>query len=111
MRIFKATHLGMCFGVRNAITLANKVAVTNSPFSANLSIIILSLMSCVMRSLGESFQEIRYDTVMITAHGCSQKTIASLQARGYQVLQSTCPLVRYVHKTVRHREMRTDFIQ
>ena len=104
MRIFKATHLGMCFGVRNAITLANKVAAT-SQFSVLGELVHNNIVLDELRNKGvhfaNSFQDIRYDTVMITAHGCSQKTIAYLQSRGYQVLQSTCPLVRYVHKTVR----------
>ncbi|HON06689.1 MAG TPA: 4-hydroxy-3-methylbut-2-enyl diphosphate reductase [Verrucomicrobiota bacterium] len=104
MRIFKANHLGMCFGVRNAITLANKVATT-SQFSVLGELVHNNIVLDELRNKGvhfaNLFQEIKYDTVMITAHGCSQKTIASLQSRGYQVLQATCPLVKYVHKTVR----------
>lgn len=104
MRIFKANHLGMCFGVRNAITLANKVAAT-SQFSVLNELVHNNIVLDELRNKGvhfaNSFQDIRYDTVMITAHGCSQKTIAYLQSRGYQVLEATCPLVKYVHKTVR----------
>jgi 4-hydroxy-3-methylbut-2-enyl diphosphate reductase len=105
MRIFKATHLGMCFGVRNAVNLAYKVAET-SQFTILGELVHNDIVLDNLRKKAvhftNSFQEIKHNTVMITAHGCSQKTITSLQASGYHVLQATCPLVKFVHKVVRH---------
>jgi len=39
--------------------------------------------------------------VMITAHGTSDRTRASIAARGLQVVEATCPLVHVAHRAVR----------
>jgi 4-hydroxy-3-methylbut-2-enyl diphosphate reductase IspH len=44
-------------------------------------------------------------TVMITAHGASQRRLAQLRARDLRVLNATCPLVRAAHRAVNTREL------
>src|SRR5207248_3349252 len=39
--------------------------------------------------------------VMITAHGAADSVIAGLRARGLQVEEATCPLVRHAHRSLR----------
>jgi 4-hydroxy-3-methylbut-2-enyl diphosphate reductase len=39
-------------------------------------------------------------TVMVTAHGASEKTLAATRARGLAVVEATCPLVHVAHKAV-----------
>ena len=39
-------------------------------------------------------------TVMITAHGASEKAIGRVRERGLNVMEATCPLVRLAHRAV-----------
>jgi 4-hydroxy-3-methylbut-2-enyl diphosphate reductase len=39
-------------------------------------------------------------TVMITAHGASEKAMARVRERGLNLMQATCPLVRVAHRAV-----------
>ena len=38
---------------------------------------------------------------MVTAHGASERALASTRARGLEVVEATCPLVRVAHRAVR----------
>ena len=39
-------------------------------------------------------------TVMITAHGASEKAMGRVRERGLNVMEATCPLVRLAHRAV-----------
>jgi 4-hydroxy-3-methylbut-2-enyl diphosphate reductase len=39
-------------------------------------------------------------TVMVTAHGASERTLARTRAAGFTVVEATCPLVRVAHRAV-----------
>ena len=39
-------------------------------------------------------------TVMITAHGASEKTLSAARGRGLAVMEATCPLVHVAHRAV-----------
>ena len=39
-------------------------------------------------------------TVMVTAHGASERTLASTRALGLEVVEATCPLVHVAHRAV-----------
>jgi 4-hydroxy-3-methylbut-2-enyl diphosphate reductase len=39
-------------------------------------------------------------TVMVTAHGASDRRLAATRARGLEVIEATCPLVRVAHRAV-----------
>jgi 4-hydroxy-3-methylbut-2-enyl diphosphate reductase len=103
MKIIRAEHLGMCFGVRDAIELASTEA-------RNRPVTILGELvhnETVLRSLQESgvkmsgFSDgVETKTVMITAHGASEKRVAAVRARGHEVLEATCPLVKVAHRAV-----------
>src|SRR5260370_15535807 len=38
---------------------------------------------------------------MVTAHGASERALASTRARGLEVVDATCPLVHVAHRAVR----------
>ena len=88
MKILRASHLGMCFGVRDAIDLA-----LNHP--EPLTVLgDLVHNETVLRQLRERGVRIDHqpdavatDTVMITAHGASQRRMAEVRARGLKVLK------------------------
>ena len=103
MRILRAAHLGMCFGVRDAITLALEHA------EAGPLTILGDLVHnpTVLRGLEEKGITIARDldrvatpTLMVTAHGTSERTLARTRALGLQVVEATCPLVHVAHRAV-----------
>ncbi|MGC8830740.1 MAG: 4-hydroxy-3-methylbut-2-enyl diphosphate reductase [Verrucomicrobiia bacterium] len=104
MRILRANHLGMCFGVKNAINLANKVS-NETKLTILGELVHNNYVLDSLKKKGVDFantrDEIKNHTVMITAHGISDRAISALRASGFAVIEATCPLVKYVHKTVK----------
>jgi len=103
-RILRATHLGMCFGVRDAIELANQAA-SERPVTILGDLVHNETVLAGLRARGIRFAgrpgEAQTNTVMITAHGTSDRTRAQLNEQGFNVLESTCPLVHFAHRTLR----------
>ncbi len=102
MKVVLAESLGLCFGVRDAIDLA-----LTSPHRSELTILgELAHNPAVNQRLREAGiglapspeAPVTTSHVMITAHGAADSVIADLEARGHQVHQATCPLVRHAHR-------------
>lgn len=104
MRIIKAEHLGMCFGVRDAIALANNEARTEKITILGDLVHNETVLSELKRN-GIKFAQkpgaIETGRVLITAHGASDKRIAEVRTRGHSVVEATCPLVHVAHRAVR----------
>lgn len=103
MKILKAEHLGMCFGVRDAIALARETA-EHQPLTILGDLVHNETVLAELRTRGIQIEQkpeaIGTRTVMITAHGTSQKTLDETRARGFHVLEATCPLVRVAHRAL-----------
>lgn len=103
MKIIKAEHLGMCFGVRDAITLARETAA-REPLTVLGDLVHNETVLAELRARGIQIQQrpenVTTPTVMITAHGTSQKTLHETRARGFQVIEATCPLVHVAHRAL-----------
>src|SRR5436190_16723389 len=101
MRIRRATHLGMCFGVRDAISLALN---QTHPITILGDLVHNETVLQQLRSQGVNIQhqvaDITTPNVMITAHGASARTLGRIRERGLNVLEATCPLVHYAHRAV-----------
>jgi 4-hydroxy-3-methylbut-2-enyl diphosphate reductase len=103
MLILRAQHLGMCFGVKRAIAQAT-AAAERAPLTilgdlVHNDLVLHDLQARGIRSRHE-IEEIETATVMITAHGASERRLAQLNARSLHVLNATCPLVAAAHKAV-----------
>lgn len=103
MKILRAEHLGMCFGVRDAIALALGQA-QREPLTILGDLVHNETVLDGLRSRGVRFAD-RPDTastnrVMITAHGASQAAIGAVRSRGHEVVEATCPLVHFAHRAV-----------
>ncbi len=103
MKILRASHLGMCFGVRDAIELATRAAREQpltilGPLVHNEA--VLDRLRAAGIRLAESPADVTTAAVMITAHGAADRTRAALRGRGLQVLEATCPLVHLAHHAV-----------
>jgi 4-hydroxy-3-methylbut-2-en-1-yl diphosphate reductase len=103
MRILQAEHMGLCFGVRDAIQAARE---TEKPHEVTIfgELVHNPIVQSELRELGfdtvaeqtRDSSQLR-DRVMITAHGISQKRLSELEASTKQLIDTTCPLVRRVH--------------
>lgn len=103
MKIIRAEHLGMCFGVKDAIALALETARHES-----LTILgdlvhnenVLAELKARGVVIEHRAEMVNTQTVMVTAHGASERALAQTRALGLNVLEATCPLVRVAHRAV-----------
>ena len=106
MKIKIAQHYGLCFGVRDAIAQAERLAA-----DAPLTILGELVHNPVVRErlAARGVSEGRLDNpgtaqtaqVMITAHGASDAARAAWRSAGFGVADGTCPLVRHAHDQLR----------
>src|SRR5262245_40484618 len=79
MDIIRADHLGMCFGVRDAIALAVERAET-APLTILGDLVHNDAVLADLQSRGittaRDASQVTTPTVMITAHGASERTLA-----------------------------------
>ncbi|MCX6916542.1 MAG: 4-hydroxy-3-methylbut-2-enyl diphosphate reductase, partial [Verrucomicrobia bacterium] len=103
MRVIRAEHLGMCFGVRDAIALAVRQAATE-PLTVLGDLVHNETVLAELRSRGVNIAQhvaaVKTRAVMITAHGASDRALGRARERGLDVMEATCPLVRLVHRAV-----------
>ena len=103
MRIVRAAHLGMCFGVRDAIALALEHADAG-PLTILGDLVhnptVLNALEAKGISVAQDVARVTTPTLMVTAHGTSERTLARTRALGLTVVEATCPLVRVAHRAV-----------
>ncbi len=101
MKIQLAEHYGLCFGVRDAIAQAERLAEQGP-----LTILGELVHNPVVRErlAQRGVREGALDgggtltpQVMITAHGASDRKRAEWREAGFGVADGTCPLVRHAH--------------
>ena len=103
MRILRAAHLGMCFGVRDAIALALEHAGAG-PLTILGDLVhnptVLNALEAKGIGVAHDAARVTTPTVMVTAHGTSERSLARTRAMGLTVVEATCPLVRVAHRAV-----------
>jgi 4-hydroxy-3-methylbut-2-enyl diphosphate reductase len=93
----------MCFGVRDAVALALEHAAAGPlTILGDLVHNPTVLRTLEARGIGaaQDVSQVRTGTVMVTAHGASERALARTRARGLTVVEATCPLVRVAHRAV-----------
>jgi 4-hydroxy-3-methylbut-2-enyl diphosphate reductase len=104
MRVIRADVLGLCFGVRDALKIMEKVdrpdEVTVHGELVHNPIVLNELGRRGFRSVAESGRDPGAGTpvVLITAHGVSDSERRRLEAAGKRLIDTTCPLVERAHK-------------
>jgi 4-hydroxy-3-methylbut-2-en-1-yl diphosphate reductase len=103
MEIIRARHMGMCFGVRDAIAFAAEAA-DERPLTILGELVHNEMVLHDLRARGIRLEQelsgVETPAVMITAHGTSESRLAEAGARGLEVLDATCPLVRRSHRVL-----------
>ena len=105
MKTIRASHLGMCFGVKDAIALALATA-ERQPLTILGDLVHNETVLTELRARGIEFRqqpaEVATGTVMVTAHGASDKRISETRQLGLNVLEATCPLVHVAHRHLKN---------
>jgi 4-hydroxy-3-methylbut-2-enyl diphosphate reductase len=103
MKIIRAEHLGMCFGVKDAIALALRAA-KQEPLTILGDLVHNETVLAELRAQGIRLAQqpagVDTRTVMVTAHGASERVINETRGRGLNVLEATCPLVHVAHRSL-----------
>ncbi len=103
MRVIRAEHLGMCFGVRDAIAMALKLS-QQQPLTVLGDLVHNETVLAELRGRGIRIAgqvgSVQTQAVLITAHGASEKTMNTVRGLGFEVTEATCPLVRVAHQAV-----------
>jgi 4-hydroxy-3-methylbut-2-enyl diphosphate reductase len=93
----------MCFGVRDAIALALEHADAG-PLTILGDLVhnpsVLGALEEKGVAVAQDTTSVTTPTVMITAHGTSERALAQTRALGLTVVEATCPLVRVAHRAV-----------
>jgi len=102
MKVSVAEKCGFCHGVRNAISVAEKVlAGENDVYSLGPIIhnedVVERLAKSGLKTVGR-VEEIRSGTVLIRSHGAAPRQIAKLKEKGFNIVDATCILVKRVQQ-------------
>ena len=104
--ILLANPRGFCAGVDRAIAIVEKaLAIHGAPIYVRHEIVHNKFVVEDLRGKGAVFVEElaevpRGSTVIFSAHGVSKAVRSEAQARGLNVFDATCPLVKKVHVEV-----------
>jgi 4-hydroxy-3-methylbut-2-en-1-yl diphosphate reductase len=103
MKIIRAEHLGMCFGVKDAIALALETA-DREPLTILGDLVHNDNVLATLKAKGvvieQQADKVTTQTVMVTAHGASERALTHTRALGFNVLEATCPLVVVAHHAI-----------
>lgn len=103
MPVIRASALGMCFGVRDALTAMRAIdaphSVTMHGELVHNEVVLYQLRVRGFVMVGEAERDALPATprVLVTAHGISDRERRRLTDAGKTLIDTTCPLVKRVH--------------
>ena len=111
MKIYKAEHAGFCFGVKNAVEMAEESLVSYNYKIASWGPLIhnppeikrLEALGIVPR---ENIEDIEEKAVLIRAHGISPEIYTNLSDDNREIIDCTCPFVAKVQKIANEYEQK-----
>jgi 4-hydroxy-3-methylbut-2-en-1-yl diphosphate reductase len=111
MRVIRADVLGMCFGVRDALAVIDRIDEPRA-VSIHGQLVHNEIVQSRLESRGFAIEDEAQrarslpatPSVLITAHGISEKERQRLRAAGEGLIDTTCPLVTRVHQAARSLE-------
>lgn len=110
--IKKADKIGLCFGVKRALEMLDKVIIEKGSAEtlgaiAHNQYLVEKLAARGVR-LARDINDIKSDTIVISSHGVSPQVMSELEARRIRVVDTTCPFVHRAQLVAR-RLARADF--
>jgi 4-hydroxy-3-methylbut-2-enyl diphosphate reductase len=93
----------MCFGVRDAVGMALDLA-QKGPVTVLGDLVhnsdVVNRMEAAGAMRARPGEEIRTQTVLLTAHGTAERVKQEIARQGFEIHDAACPLVRRVHIAV-----------
>ncbi len=105
MKVIVAQNCGFCPGVRNAISMAEKIlkkekdVYSLGPIIHNRDM-VERLAKSGLKTVN-SVEEIPSGTVLIRSHGAAPEQIAKIRKKGLKIVDATCVLVKRVQQIAR----------
>ena len=107
LNIYLAKSRGFCMGVKRSINMAEQardeiddtITILNEIVHNNSVVADLDRKG-IHRT--RDLEEISQGTVIISAHGVAPSVIETAKSKGLNVIDSTCPLVKHLHKAADH---------
>lgn len=110
MKVIRAKHAGVCYGVERALDMAvaammdGDATYTLGPLIHNPKV-VQDLSDRGVKAI-DSVDDIESGIVVIRSHGVEPQVIESLKERGFTVVDATCPHVAKAHRAAEElREM------
>ena len=102
MKVIVAQECGFCHGVRNAISIAEKILAQETQVYSLGPIIhnkdmVERLAKAGLKTV-ESVEKVQSGTVLIRSHGAAPKQIARIKEKGLNIVDATCVLVKRVQQ-------------
>jgi len=95
--VFLAEAAGFCFGVKKAIEKAESMdrafifgSLIHNPQE-------VSRLASAGKKIVHSLEEVEGRQVVITAHGLDLPTLENIRAKGFELVDTTCPLVTRIY--------------
>lgn len=108
MLIETDSHSGFCFGVRNAVEIAEEALLRGEQVFSLGPIVHNDREVDRLSSLGlitidhEGFSKLRNCKVLIRAHGEPPDTYRMAKDNNIEIIEATCPIVRKLQSRIRH---------
>ncbi len=97
IRIEQASEIGLCFGVRRAIDILEKVASERGGVETLGAVVhnqqVLQRLAGIGVRQAKGVDDIQGGIVAIGAHGIAPSVEAEIQARHIEIIDTTCPFV------------------
>jgi 4-hydroxy-3-methylbut-2-enyl diphosphate reductase len=109
MKVIVAEKCGFCPGVRNAISMAEKILAQKNDVHSLGPIIhnkdmVERLAKAGLKTV-DDVEQIRSGTVLIRSHGAAPEQIAKLKEKKLDIADATCVLVKRLQQTAKELEM------
>ncbi len=98
MKIEKVSEIGLCFGVKRAIGIVEKVASEHGRLETLGALAhnqqVLQKLAEIGVRVAKNIDDIQGDTVAISSHGISPQLEEEIRARHIDIINTTCPFVQ-----------------
>ena len=108
MNIHRASDMGFCFGVRRAVDMMQEAAANGTRVTTLGQVVHNPQVVAQLEETGIMVKEDRLadhvdtDTVAITAHGVGETVVRDIEARGLNVIDTTCQFVSRSQRAARN---------
>lgn len=98
MKIEKSKEMGFCLGVKRAVATLEKIARERGGIETLGAVVhnqeVLDRLADKGIRTVRSLDEVRGKTVVTSTHGVSPQVLEEIQAKGLEVISTTCPFVQ-----------------